>query len=95
MAEYIEREAAKDAVKEQLGTLDLFESRFAARIDAIPASDVEPVRHGRWIKKENIMYHGTLNENVCWTSFVCSECTGEVVLQYPGCPYCRAKMDEK
>ena len=42
MAEYIEREAAKAAVKKRLGTMDLFESKFNAEIDAIPAADVAP-----------------------------------------------------
>lgn len=40
MAEYIEREAVKAAIKKRLGTLDLFESRFNADIDAISAADV-------------------------------------------------------
>lgn len=45
MADLIDRQAAKEAVKKRLGTLDLFESRFNADIDAIPAVDaVEVVR---------------------------------------------------
>lgn len=43
MAEYIEREAVKAAIKKRLGTMDLFESRFNADIDAIPAADVVDV----------------------------------------------------
>ena len=43
MAEYIEREAVKAVIKKRLGTLDLFESRFNADIDAMPTADVVEV----------------------------------------------------
>ena len=43
MAEYIEREAVKAVIKKRLGTLDLFESRFNADIDAMPAANVVEV----------------------------------------------------
>ena len=43
MAEYIKKEDAKAAIKKRIGSMDLFESRFNADIDAIPAADVVEV----------------------------------------------------
>lgn len=58
-------------------------------IVAIPAADVAPVRHGRWIDKGEYA--------------VCTECGGRSATQYDGvepvplmtqfCPNCCAKMD--
>ena len=55
----------------------------------LPAADVAPVTHGRWISKNDHGYE--------WT-FVCSNC--DYVDGYPFndrhnyCPNCGAKMDE-
>lgn len=54
MAEYIEREAAKDAVSEvyyDTPDVNLSAEKFETAINAIPAADVAPVVHGRWIEK--------------------------------------------
>lgn len=82
MAEYIEREAALEAVKkerEYAGKFSFEEERawtvgfqqgvsFAlSDIAAVPAADVQPVRHGRWIKDSDGLT-------------ICSECE-EVALQ--------------
>ena len=99
MAEYIEREAALEAVKkerEYAGKFSFEEERawtagflqgvsFAlSDIVAVPAADVQPVRHGRWL----------------WRSFniMCSECDFMPYFDsteplYPYCPNCGAKMD--
>lgn len=91
MAKYIDAEAVKSAVR------DAVNNGFASTlydqeeiIDALPAADVEPVRHGRWIK-----YAGKL---------VCSECNRYPPMkdesggwrthhEWPYCPNCGAKMD--
>ena len=51
MAEYIEREAALHAI---LGepTESHYPSWYAERIKALPAADVVPVVHGKWIWHE-------------------------------------------
>ena len=90
MAEYIERE---DAIKELMN--DAPEQVGYSREDAadciryMPAADVAPVRHGRWIDKGEYA--------------VCTECGGRSGTQYDGvepiplmtqfCPNCGAKMD--
>lgn len=56
-----------------------------------PAADVEPVRHGRWVKMTGMMppeFHG---------HYACSECgwSGKNFLnelQFRRCPKCGAKM---
>lgn len=47
MAEYVEKKDVKAVIKRRLGKMDLFESRFNADIDAMPAADVAPVVHCR------------------------------------------------
>lgn len=94
MAEYIERGAA---IKSLLN--DSPEQVYYSREDAadciryMDATDVEPVRHGRWVTPH---WH---NSNYCYN---CSECGGEAMHReykwarngiYPICPNCGAKMD--
>ena len=85
MAEYSEREAAIEAVKHAWAK-GLEPSQY---IEIIPAADVAPVRHGRWIEKGEYA--------------VCMECGGRSGIQYDGvepiplmtqfCPNCGARMD--
>ena len=91
--EYIEREAAKQELltwarcinhPERLMTEDAIYV-----LDTLPAADVAPVRHGRWIDKGEYA--------------ICMECCGRSGTQYDGveptplmtqfCPNCVAKMD--
>lgn len=98
MAEYVAKEAIYERLKyngEPGAMVEPLLRMQRQAVEKLPVADVAPVIHGYWQKKENIMYHGTLNENVSWVSFVCSECKGEVVLEYPYCPHCPAKMDKK
>lgn len=59
-----------------------------AIIDRIPKADVEPVRHGYWHE----VIPNTDGRN---GDYECSVCGEAVVVKYPNCPYCRAKMDGK
>ena len=91
MAEYIDREAAVDAVADiyyDTPGINLTAEKFEAAINGIPAADVAPVRHGRWIDKGEYA--------------VCTECGGRSGTQYDGvepvplraqfCQNCGAKM---
>ena len=102
MDEYIERETA-------IADLELYEktvckSEYAlaiagcrSHIRAIPAADVVPVRHGRWIETTQPMGWDDV------TCAECSECGEDFVLDEWGmedmknlmhyCPNCGAKMD--
>lgn len=86
MAEYIEREAAEDAVGEAhlKGLNPLWELRD------VPAADVVPVVHGRWeYDLPTINTYGQLRCSICnwWTLDPSVDCS------YSYCPNCGAKMD--
>ena len=56
---------------------------------AIPAADVVPVRHGRWIKDcDRVMGDGWT-----YTQRHCSECGGQTVECVNYCQFCGARMD--
>ena len=63
-------------------------------LETIPAADVVPVRHGRWIERED-MYYG-------WNIWECSACREEFCVEdgtpedneYNYCPNCGALMDK-
>lgn len=73
MATYIERERAKKVLAFGVGTT------AAEALDNVPAEDVAPVVHGRWIPD---------GHTVC-----CSECKTMGSPQWKGCPVCLARMD--
>lgn len=64
-------------------------------IDSIPAIDAEPVRHGKWIMK-NEMY-GEYECSEC--KFVDSNCSDYYGMHWVKdqnyCPHCGAKMDKE
>lgn len=88
MAEYIEREALRDALYDA----DAITMNGVKIINQFPSSDVTPVRHGQWIMGtgENGLQRGYRE---------CSRC-GEIVKYgyslygvHNFCNYCGAKMD--
>lgn len=92
MAEYIEREAALHAT---LGepTESHYPSWYAERIKALPAADVVPVVHGKWVHPH------WKNSDFCYD---CSVCGNEAMHReyrwsdkkiYPICPNCGARCD--
>lgn len=55
-------------------------------IDDAPTVDAEPVRHGRWIKRDIV-------PDYMW-KYCCSCCHSDGERRYNYCPHCGAKMDE-
>ena len=98
MIEYIDREAAVKAVKDYAHmvidkgrkSLDTVDDtlNIVARIEKIPAADVVPVVHGRWIEK-------TVPEGCRY--FECSNCGAHenrhTAIKGYYCWRCGAKMD--
>ena len=93
MAEYIERETAKRALR-RLEVIPKYtvDGRAVTDkiIDAIPAADVAPVVHGRWIK------HGYVCGEYEWECSVCHETewrgySGAEIMKF--CMFCGARMD--
>lgn len=54
-------------------------------IKAFPSADVQPVRHGKWVKKWHTGFHMELS---CCS--VCGHCTA---FWWDYCPSCGARMD--
>ena len=102
MAEYIERESAmllpelpKEYRNYQTDNLDdAYEQGWydaLCCLEHIPAADVAPVVHGRWIDRGDYVTtaYGSLPVNMC------SECHMDVTLEDfdSYCPNCGARMD--
>ena len=91
MAEYIKKEDIEQKIQDGLNNLVLGHDAIEVlgMIYVMPAADVAPVQHGRWIDKGEYA--------------VCTECSGRSGTQYDGveliplmtqfCPNCGAKMD--
>ena len=97
MDEYIEREALMVALcKEIVGDGDYYngkddmQDQIRDMVSRFPAADVAPVRHGRWItKQEKDTFAGYLY------SYECSERGRVEQRKEPYCPNCGAKMGDK
>lgn len=83
MGEYIKREDALEAANEWVNSACkepvMRVSRLFDKLKQVPAADVAPVVHGRWIKGSPNPY--------------CSECFVECRDEIPFCPNCGAMMD--
>lgn len=95
MTEYIDREAAIDAITDLAGkapTRSAYDAiwKSARALKKIPAADVVPVAHGRWeYIPPTINTYGQLRCSICnwWTL------DPSVDRSYSYCPNCGAKMD--
>ena len=97
MAEYIEREYAVDAVVDvyyDTPDINLSCEKFEAAILEIPAADVAPVRHGRWLTWEEQFPRSTPKKQSGLGVF-CDKCHSHADNQTDYCPNCGAKMDAK
>lgn len=88
MAEYIEREAAMYIAFKS----PFFSDSLVEEIEAIPAADVAPVRHGRWIEPSRLYYDAKQYEcSLCYSDTFWKK--HSITEKYPHCPNCGAKMD--
>ena len=77
MTEYIKREEVKKLININF-------SGLLAAIDTIPAADVAPVVHGRWVP-----FHSEIAGDIQY----CSACEIGFSAKTNYCPRCGAKMD--
>ena len=91
MAEYIEREAAIKIAEcygltrgSTIGRHSGIADAISAQIEALPAADVAPVVHGRWIP-----FHSTHAGDIQY----CSACDIGCTWKPDYCPNCGARMD--
>lgn len=97
MAEYIEREAAKDELLSWSVCINhpehLMRDDAMHVLDNIPAADVAPVRHARWDDSGRYTFPGG------GTAVRCTECGCALTVSeyhlnnWNYCPVCGAKMD--
>lgn len=97
MAEYIDREALYEKAywhgeHPDVGNPfpDGVDAIDIKDVDAIPAADVAPVRHGRWLEVREKRLFGE-------HYFLCSNCKSRNGLMIPFnyCPNCGSKMDDE
>ena len=104
MADYIERAAVERFIEDELNNPDKNKAfghdaiEIMAEIHYMPAADVAPVRHGRWIEDERTYPGPGLKNNLC---SACGEVAGawkeglEPGRKWAYCPNCGALMDGK
>ena len=88
MNEYIKREEIRRAYEKLTrsyvnGNPYIADWRFDEMIEKLPAADVAPVRHGRWLPQ-------VVLGQKAWD---CSECKTLGSPHWKWCPVCGAKMD--
>lgn len=87
MAEYISKEAVINITAET----GAWETQN--RVRELPAADVQPVKHGRWLPSDSCITtaYGTIHCQIC------SECGADLMedsdYDYDFCPNCGARMD--
>ena len=85
MAEYIEKQAALDAILREPPDAH-YPSWHAAKIKVLPAADAVPVVHGRWEQTEAPFMNECEDCSVCGYRTVWGH-------RFNYCPNCGAKMD--
>lgn len=114
MAEYISREELRKHLKEcyedELFDADMRRATIGidVYVENMPAADVQPVKHGKWITKAEDYYKAWQGGGRSWDEmpyfvtglkFACSNCfeqydvNAEGVEKWNGCPLCLARMD--
>lgn len=94
MAEYVDREALKAKLRQQLGLDFEWNAPFDPVTDAceaavsivedFPAADVAPVRHGRWEPSESDFDDDdTLFDVEDWCDWQCSACREDICYDDP------------
>lgn len=89
MKEYIERAAAIEAIRK-------YQYPYGVEflLSNIPAADVAPVRHGRWLTTDAYPHH--LYCSVCYKTYAKNvKWIGELDLPVNYCPSCGALMDKE
>lgn len=92
MSDYIAREEAKTALNIEAEISTAAQKALEDAIDGIPAADMAPVVHGRWIEYTKVIIPEPYNK---WEqAWKCSECGfNDGFVAYNFCPNCGARMD--
>ena len=90
---YIERESAiKSLLNDSPEQVGYSREDAADCIRYIDATDVTPVKHGRWIETPRLYYGAKQYEcSLCYSDTFWNK--HSIYEKYPHCPNCGAKMD--
>lgn len=96
MAEYIEREAAIDAIMKVYVRTAGYKARervFEAEeaVHRLPVADVTPVRHAKWVDNHCTACGMAPMGDEMWKNYDCEPPLFDRFMDY--CPTCGAKMD--
>ena len=93
MTEYIKKEDIEQKIQDGLNNLVLGHDAIEVlgMIYDMPAADVAPVRHGRWVNEQMIV--GGFAETWACDCSVCGRTQREPLWKPNYCPNCGAKMD--
>ena len=86
MPEYIEREKVLSKAAPVEGCFSDMISAYD--VIMLPAADVAPMRHGRWIEHKHFHHDHYID-----STYECSDCNVEEPLTSDYCPNCGARMD--
>ena len=95
MPAYIERESLLEDIQaavENEGMGSMVAGALKRYVKRVPAADVAPVRHGRWIEPSRLYYGAKQYE----CSLCCSDTfwnKHSITVKYPHCPNCGATME--
>ena len=95
MAEYIEREAAIEALRSGFSYHSYAGESAAKIINAIPAADVRPVVRARWTDHRTIEHDGEWYCSNCGNEVTICMCGKDETRYYPFCPNCGATMETR
>ena len=91
MSDLISRRAAIDAVSEACSEWRGIFGRCEDALKTLPTVDVEPLRHGEWIRDTDHHWDSKYKCSRCEYETDVDTCFGKPLYNY--CPYCGAKMD--
>ena len=94
MDEYIKKEDIEQKIQDGLNNLVLGHDAIEVlgMIYEMPAADVAPVRHGRWIEPSRLYYGAKQYEcSLCYSDTFWKK--HSITEKYPHCPNCGCVMD--
>ena len=91
MAEYLEKEAFKSWMEENITKNPV----ILESIDYAPSADVEPVRHGHWVEHDEDTWSNEAECSECHKRIGHSGLPDRFLREFKYCHNCGAKMDKE
>ena len=91
MAEYLEKEAFKSWMKENITENPM----ILKAIDYAPSADAEPVRHGHWVEHDEDTWSNEAECSECHKRIGHSGLPDRFLREFKYCHNCGAKMDKE